>query len=293
MPRRFLSIWFRHLTTDRLVIKHPQLKGHPFVLVSPEHGKMIVTAANTAAISSGVWQGMAVADARAIVPTLEVFTDEPGIEGRLLKAFARWCLCYTPVVAPDPPNGLVLDITGCAHLWGDEHSYLENITTTIQNKGYHVRAAIADTIGTAWAIARYGRHSPLVKPNAQREALLPLPPASLRLDMEILQRMDKFGFRKIGQFIDIPPYLLRRRFGETLLIRLEQALGTAYEHIQPVRPLQPYLERVPCMEPISTAAGIAIALEQLLENLCRRLSKEGRGLRTGIFKGYRVDGKIE
>lgn len=293
MPKRFLSIWFRHLTTDRLEIEYPQLKRGPFVLASPERGRMTVKAVSTAAVSAGVWQGMAVADARAIVPTLEVFPDEPDLERRLLKALARWCLRYTPVVAPDPPDGLILNITGCAHLWGGEPSYLENIRTILQGKGYHVRTAIADTIGTAWAVARYGQGSPLVQSNAQREALLPLPPAALRLDMDILQRMDKIGFRKIGQFIDIPPSLLHRRFGVSLLTRLEQALGSAYEHVQAVRPLNPYVERLPCLEPICTAAGIAIALKRLLETLCKRLSKEGRGIRTGVFKGYRIDGKIE
>src|SRR5690606_15146343 len=203
-------------------------------------------------------RGMAVAAARALAPSLQVLPDEPGHGDRLLKALARWSLRYTPVVAPDPPDGLGFDRTGGAHLWGGERPYLEDITATLESKGYNVRAAIADTIGTAWAVARYGQGSLIVGPNTQWEALRPLPPAALRLDTGILQRMEKLGFRQIGQFIDLPKPILRKRFGEILLTRLGQAFGTAHEHVQPVRPLQPYLERLPCLEPISTVTGIAI-----------------------------------
>src|SRR5690606_24184871 len=98
--------------------------------------------------------------------------------------------------------------------------------------GYNVRAAIADTIGTAWAVARYGRNSLIILPDAQRQGLLPLPPASLRLEQETLVRMEHLGFRQVAQFIDLPPSLLRKRFGDTLLLRLGQALGTEHEPME-------------------------------------------------------------
>ena len=63
--------------------------------------------------------------------------------------------------------------------------------------------------------------------------------------------------------------------------------------IEPVQPVEPYQERLPCMEPIVTATGIEIALQQLLKTLCQRLQQEQKGLRVAVFKGYRVDGKIE
>jgi protein ImuB len=260
MHNRFLSIWFRHLTTDRWVIKRPELKGEPFVLAAPERGRMMVKASSPEATSEGVYTGMVVADARAILPTLKVYTDDPGLEDRLLKALAEWCLRYTPVAATDAPDGLILDITGCPHLWGGEQPYLENITATLKSKGYHVRAAIADTIGAAWATARYGKSGLIVEPGEQREALLPLPPTALRLESGILQRLEKLGFHHIGQFIDIPYQTLRRRFGETLSHRLDQALGTGHEPLQPIQPLPPYREELPCLEPIRTATVIQIAL---------------------------------
>src|SRR5690606_8015844 len=116
---------------------------------------------------------------------------------RLLTALARWCLRYTPIAATDLPDGLILDITGCAHLWGGELPYLEAIVATLQSKGYSVRGTIADTVGMAWALARYGQELVIAPPGTQRETLLSLPPASLRLDQGILERLQKLGFRQV------------------------------------------------------------------------------------------------
>src|SRR5690554_665120 len=151
MHKRFLSIWFRHLATDRLAIRHPELRENAFVLAAPERGRMTVKASSSVAVASGILPGMAVADARAILPAIGVFNHKHLWEDRLLVKLAEWCLRYTPLAAPDAPDGLILDITGCAHLWGGEGPYLNDLINTLKNKGYDIRAAIADTVGAAWA----------------------------------------------------------------------------------------------------------------------------------------------
>lgn len=255
MHKRYLSIWFPHFATDRLARLRPELRDKPFLLYAPERGRMVVTASSQALDKEGITPGMVVADVRAILPSVEVFPADPAADEKLLKALAEWSIRYTPAVALEPPDGLMLDISGCAHLWGGELPYLETITTCLRKGGYDVRIAIAGTIGTAWAMARYGKNMSIVEPGGQNKALLPLPPVALRLDTTILQRMEKFGFRQIGQLTRIPGSSLRRRFGDALLIRLGQALGTTPEILQPVQPIPAYLERLPCMEPICTATG--------------------------------------
>ena len=76
-------------------------------------------------------------------------------------------------------------------------------------------------------------------------------------------------------------------------MRLDQALGHQEEIIYPVKPAEPYSERLLCLEPIVTVTGIEIALKKLIEVLCKRLQQEGKGIRKLIFKGYRVDGNIQ
>lgn len=254
---------------------------------------MVVTAANALAESQGIHSGMVLADARAILPGLQVLDDKPELINRLLKRIAEWCIRFTPFAAIDPPDGILLDVTGCSHLWGGDEPYLNDIVNRMKSRGYHVRAAIADTIGTAWAVARFGKQSSRINPGQQSEALLSLPPAALSLETDTLERLHKLGLRQIKDFIGMPRSALRRRFGNLIIARLNQALGLEEEFIQPVQPIEPYHERLPCLEPIVTATGIEIALQRLLEALCQRLQKEQKGLRLACLKCYRIDGKIE
>lgn len=293
MAKRFVSIWFRHLLTDREVRRKPELKGTPFVLAAPERGRMVIKATNLVAEQKGIQVNMVVADCRAILPELQVFDNDPALSAKLLNALAEWCLRYTPSVSIDMPDGLLLDVSGCPHLWGGEHSYLKDLVTRIRAFGYDVRAAIADTVGTAWAVSHFGQATPLIEEGKQVEAIRLLPPSALRLDATVVEKLEKLGLYQIGGFINMPRSALRRRFGKSLLLRLDQALGQEIETIQPVKPLEPYTERLPSLEPIRTAPGIEIALRRLLEALCDRLAKENKGLRKAIFKGYRIDGIIQ
>jgi protein ImuB len=293
MAKRFVSIWFSHLTTDWFALHQTQLRNRAFVLSSPSHGRMLITSANEIAQSQGVYSGMALADARALVPGLHFLDDKPGLPDKLLNRLAEWCIRFTPFAASNPPDGLILDVTGCSHLWGGDDPYLTEIIKRIEVRGYHVRAAMADTIGTAWAVARFAKDSFIIQSNQDIEALLSLPPAALRLEVDTIDRLHKLGLRKIKDFISMPRSALRRRFGQHLIQKLNQALGQEEEVIQPVQPVALYQERLPCLEPIVTITGIEIALQRLLETLCCRLQQEEKGLRTACFKSYRVDGKIE
>jgi protein ImuB len=293
MPQRFVSIWFPHLRTDWFTRQQPRLSRVPFILATPDHGRMLVTAVNVLALGQGVETGMAVADARAIIPSLQVLDDKPELPVKLLKSLAEWCIRYTPAVAIDPPEGLILDITGCTHLWGSEKKYLTEIIKRFTRFGYKVNAAMADTIGTSWAIARFQKDAVIVESGQQMEALLSLPPSALRIETETIERLDKLGLRQIRDLISMPRSALRRRFGQHFLTKLDQALGYEEEAIILLHPTEPYGQRLPCLEPIVTATGIGIALQLLLDELCIRLQKEQKGLRTALFKCYRVDGKIE
>ena len=116
MQKRFISIWFRHLRTDWFTRRRPDLKTMPFILASPDHGRMVITAANALAEKEGIYIDMVVADARAIISALQVLDDNPELSKKLLTAIAEWCIHFTPAVAIDEPDGLMLDVTGCAHL---------------------------------------------------------------------------------------------------------------------------------------------------------------------------------
>ncbi len=293
MGQRFVTIWFRSLKTDWFSIRQPSLRKTAFVLCAPEHGRLVITAVNEPARLQGVETGMVVADARAIIPSLQVLDDETGLQERLLNAIALWCIRYTDIVSIDLPDGIILNVTGAAHLWGGEASYIRDINLRLHHRGYDVRATMADTIGSSWAISHYGDESPIIKSGRQMEALLSLPPSALRIEKSSTERLHKLGLHQIRHFLNMPRSALRRRFGKDLLLKLDQALGQKDETLIPVQPPEPFRERLPCLEPIVTAKGIEIALEKLLEMICRRLQKEGMGIRKAVFTGFRVDGRIE
>ena len=293
MQKRYLTIWFRHLTTDWQTIRRPELKLVPFVFSATHHNRKVVSTANALAENQGVLAGMPIADAKAMIPNLEVLDEKAGRAEKLLKGLGEWCIRYTPIVALDLPEGLILDISGCAHLWGGEGAYLKEIVFRLRGLGYDVRAAIADTVGAAWAISRFGKITPIIETGGQASALLTLSAAALRLEPVVLQRLQKLGLYTIGSFAGMPRSALRRRFGESLLLRLAQALGQTEEYIQPLQIPELFHERLPSMEPIRTAPGIEIAIKRLLEKLCHRLQQEGKGIRTATLKCFRVDGIIQ
>ena len=331
--KRFATIWFPYLKTDWFSIRQPHLRDVPFVLVIPDHGRKLISAANKAATAQSIYAGMVAADAKAMLPSLEVIDDQPGLAERLLTRIAEWCIRFSPCVAVDGDDGLILDVTGCTHLWGGDALYVKHITERFNKYGYTVRVAIADTIGAAWAVSRFGQGECIIERGKQSAALLSLPAAALRLDIETVERLNKLGLRQIRDFISMPKTALRRRFGlshggteaqrdrkkgsrrsevrsgksevgktgqwsvvrgpSSILTRIDQALGNEEEIIIPVHEPVPYEERLPCLEPIVTATGIEMALQRLLETICNRLRQEGKGIRGAILKCYRIDGKIE
>jgi len=292
MQRRFVSIWFRQLLADWQLIHRPELAKIPFVFAAPDHGRMMITAVSPLAFGFGVEAGMRAADAKAICPGLEVLDDKPERARNLLRRLGEWCVRYSPIVAIDEfgMDGLLLDVSGCTHLWGGEREYLKEIVSRLKNKGYTVRVAIADTPGAAWAVSHYGKVTRLIPAGGQSEALLGLVPEALRLEQPVLARLRKLGFYQIKSFVAMPRSVLRRRFGGDFLLRLGQALGSEAEALVPLQVPMPFSERLPCLEPIRTRTGIEIAITNMLESLCRRMQTEGKGLRTGVLTGHRIDG---
>ena len=163
-------MWLRRLSTDRIERRLTAPADEPRAVVASIKSAQRIVALNDAAARLGLKLGMALADARAMYPALPVADAEPEADRRLLVAVADWCDRYTPLVGLDPPDGLMLDITGCAHLFGGEAALAHDLMTRLAHQGFHARAAIADTVGCAWAVARHGDFSLSVIPDARGSA---------------------------------------------------------------------------------------------------------------------------
>jgi protein ImuB len=174
----------------------------------------------------------------------------------------------------DLPDGIIIDATGCSHSGGD-HQYIHDILKKIYNRDYTVSIAMADTAGAAWGLARYQVQPCIIEKDAHINAILDLPPEALRIDIETQEKLHKLGLHQIRDFIAIPRVSLRRRFGESLIKRMNQAIGAEDEIFETVHPVQLYEERLPCLEPILTRAGVEIG-SQIVGRICGGLHEARR-----------------
>lgn len=248
-------------------------------------------AADEAAEALGIRRGQGLADARAMVPQLAVDEADPAGDAALLAAVADWADRYTPLVGLDPPDGLFLDIAGCAHLFGGEAALLADLLARLEAQGFAARAAIADTAGAASAVARFGRGG-VVPPGSQAEAILPLPLACLRLPGETVAALSRVGLKTVGAIAGQPRAPLAARFGALLLDRLDQALGRAGESITPRLPAPDLVAERRFAEPVSRLEDIEGAVVSLAASLCESLERRGVGARLVELALYRADGAV-
>ncbi len=289
--RRFLSLWLRRLITDRIA-RRDRLQPAPLVVAGAVGNALCVTALNDAAAKMGLTPGMTLADARAMFPALAVTEADPAADAVLLENLAGWCLRYTPLVGLAPPNGLTLDITGCAHLFGGEERLRRDLLHRLKAAGFHARAAIADTVGAAHALARHGSTA-IAPPGGQREALAELPLAGLRLDPGIVQGLKQSGFNRIGALYPLPRAPLAARFGTELWLQLDRALGRQGEAITPLRPAPRFSVERAFAEPLLRMEDVLTVAEELAARLGLLLAERGQGARSLTLLLFRVDGAVQ
>jgi protein ImuB len=246
---------------------------------------------NDAAQRLGLRPGMPLADARAMFPALVVAAGDAAADRRLLDAVADWCDRYTPLIGLDAPDGLMLDITGCAHLFGGELALCRDLLARLAAQHLHARAAIADTAGCAWGVAHHGDAS-LVPPRQMRAALAPLPAAALRLAPETVEALAEVGLERIGALLDLPRAPLAARFGDILVRRIDQALGRLDEPISPLLPLPSYVAEQRFADPIGLERDVLGTIARLAGRLCVAMERRQDGARLLQIALFRTDNKV-
>lgn len=252
----------------------------------------MIAAACSQSRSLGLFPGMAMAKARALVPGLDIRPAEPEADAALLNrlglfAASRW----TPNAAISGEDGLWLDLTGVSHLFGGEWRMCRRILRFCSRLGFNARIGVAGTAGAAHALARFGGGGISLCPDGhEAEALAPLSPAALRLSDHALASARRFGIETIGELIGMPRGPLARRFGASLLTRLDQALGRTEEPFEPIILQEPPQATLRFLEPISSADAIEQVLVDLVVLLVERLERQGLGVRKVVLICDRVDG---
>jgi len=245
-------------------------------------------AVNPAAATLRLVPGLRLTDARAACPRLRVLPAAPEEDARALEALALWCTRWSPRVAVDGTEGLMLDVLGCAHLWGGEAGLLAAVGRAFEQLGLEQRAALADRRLAARIWARFGPGGILPDPRA----LDPLPVEALEPGEEAGEALRRLGLRTIADLRRLPRSALARRFGLALAARLDLLEGGAEPPFVPLAEPARFSARIAWPEPIATQAGIECACGKLARDLCRALERAGQGARRVVLGLHRVDGQI-
>jgi protein ImuB len=224
-------------------------------------------------------------------PHIVAIEEDRDADERLLESIADWCLRYTPLIAIDPPDGLLLDIAGCAHLYGSEDKLIADLSRRLERAGMHHRIAVAGTIGAAFAAARFGRAG-LHASGKERDLVSPLPMAALRLAPETVAALSRVGLKRISDIIDLPRAPLAARFGVELLRQLDRMLGLEQEPLNPRLPVAPYLAEQRLAEPIVREDDVLGIVERLARQLKTTLERNGDGARQVELTLFRTDGVV-
>jgi len=300
----------------------------PIVLtIEGTHG-LLIHAVTQAAAERGAAPGARLTDARAIDPALVAVPADPEGDAALVQRLARWAGRWSPLVEVDGPDGLRLDVSGVAHLFGGEAGLVRDIERSFARLGLTARVAIAQTAAAAWALARCspsplagegdsakasgargrGRNRPpphpsaacgcsLPLPRGERglfHELTPLPVAALRLDADTVRTLDRLGLKTVGALLEVPRLALARRFrgAEDVVDALDRLTGRKPEPLTAAPTVSPPRALLRLEEPATHPEAPGQALERLIPELVRQLEERRLGARALSLAGYRVDGSV-
>jgi len=299
-----MSIWLAQLAVDRWRLSNGFTRGGgadaaPTVLIAETaHGPRIA-AVNHAGREAGARSSMMLADARALCPGIKVAPFDPAGDLALLEKLALWARRWGPWSALDPPDGLIVDITAVAHLFGGERRLIADAMAAFAARDLSARLAIAPTAGAAWALAHYGPDGAILGPDDDAAMhLAELPVAALRLDPDVLTVLRRLGLKRLGDLDGVGRDALQRRFrnrkspSANPLLRMDQLLGRVPEPLLPVVAQHAPLVERRLMEPIRHRDLLDQVLRDLAADMARELEGRGQGARRLELALWRVDGEV-
>jgi protein ImuB len=263
----------------------------PHVVISKQNNALVIYALDDLAARSGLSIGLPLANARAICPELTVFDADEAADAKTLNDIADWCDRFTPLVALDPPHGLFLDITGCAHLFGGEAALLQMVSGALTRRDFTVSAAIASTSICARTLTRHVSGK-IVTDGEEAKAVASLPVSALGASEAIAGGLRRAGLKTIGDVASRARHEIAARFGAGFTAHLEHALGQGDAPISPRKPLPDYIVEKRFPEPVATETVIAMNLSALAATLVAAMDKQGKGARRLEASFFRTDGAV-
>jgi protein ImuB len=280
--RRYLAVFLPLLSAERVRRSNAAPPDQPFALVEKVRGVIRLAALDTRALKPGLTPGLSLADARALVPELATIDHDPAADLALLEWLADGCERYTPMAATDPPHGLILDITGCAHRFPNgETGLASDLARRLDRLDLTARLARASTPDAALALAEFGE--------SDVEAL---PVTALRVEADTHLALRRAGLKTIGDLANRPRAPLAARFGEMLPELLARLLGEQDARITPRRNLPAIWAEARFAEPLARSEQAVEVIADLAWETAWQMSQRDEGGRRFEASLFRTDGHV-
>lgn len=277
---------------ERKLAPHVAPDERPLAIVEQVSGALRLAAVDARAAANGCAVGNGLSQARAVCPSLRVVLADPHEDARLLEAVADWCDRYTPLVALDGFRGLLLDVSGCARLFGGEAALLRDMIEALASRGLLARGAVAGAAGPARALAWFTQGG-VMPEGSETSFVRALPIAALGMDEATRTALGRAGLKTLGAAAGRGRDELAARFGRGLVEALDRTLGISDPPISPRRPAPSFVVERRFAEPILAVEAALAALRDLAEALSRRLETVGRGLQSAEAALFRANGAVE
>jgi protein ImuB len=270
------------------VSKDAPPRDKPLVTANMLGQRRVIASVDATAAQLDLSCGMTVTHAQSLISDLTVIDATSEEDEAALTRLALWCIKYSPLVTPNPPDGVFIDVAGSAHLFQGEAALINDLCKRLKAEGITARAALADTAGCAWALARFGE-AQIVSPGRSSDAIASLPVACLRLSAATVSSLSDVGIERVGQLASKPRGSLRTRFGGKVLLRLDQALGNANEALPSLLPPEVPRAELRFAEPVGDPEDLKRIIQELADKLCLDLEARGIGARRLDLVFVRVD----
>ena len=294
LSRRHLSVWCPRLALDIWRRREdPRLQG-PFAVTLRVGGAERIHRAGDRAQDAGVRDGESVTDARAVCPDLLCEPCDPVREASLLAAIRTWCDRFAPRVALEPPDGLTLDVTGCAHLFGGERALAEAVRDGLAALHVAARIGVANTPLAARGFARHGREPITVTdPEAEVSAIASLPIAALGVESEAERTLARLGLHTVADLSALSSSQLARRVSVRVPDALHRLRGERADPIVPSAMARPVSASRRLAEPVRHLEPIQHVLEALVHRVCADLKARGKAARRFHLDVFHANGRPE
>lgn len=293
---------FPHPTPRYLVAHLPTFRlercgwtaRQPVALIAEEKSAMRVQVATPVATRQGVRPGMTAAEARAILPALQVEELDADGEATDLQDLVRQLLRVSPNVCTLPPDSLVAEISRTSQesrgprgraTAGAERALLERVRIRLEQLGHKAVVVIADDPRTAWACAAWGRRCRIVPPGQSARALAELPLEALELPLREHDLLIGLGIDTVGGFSALPPASVVGRLSPVAVAAHALARGRAARPTVPTwRQDEPLVLSQDLMHPVVEQEALVFVLNALLRDAAARLALAGAAVNRVVLR---------